>query len=100
MGTPAAVSTYHVHFRARAPERLEGTVVEQLARALDDLPSVRRLGDATADDDVLGATFAIGVASGKMSDAARDGGRLAKESLNWAGVDGQLIELSVRLDEG
>ena len=100
MGTPAAVSTYHVHFRARAPGHLEGTVVEQLARALDDLPSVRRLGDATADDDVLGATFAIGVASGKMSDAARDGGRLAKESLNWAGVDGQLIELSVRLDEG
>ncbi len=100
MGTPATVSTYHVHFRARVSGRLEGTVVEQLARALDDLPSVRRLGDATSQDDVLGATFAIGVASGKMSDAARDGGRLAKESLNWAGVDGQLIELSVRLDEG
>ncbi len=94
------MSTYHVHFRARVPGRLEGTVVEQLARALDDLPSVRRLGDASCHDDVLGGTFAIGVASGKMSDAARDGGPLAKESLNWAGVDGQLIELSVRLDEG
>jgi hypothetical protein len=92
------VSAYHVQFRARAGEPLQDDVLESLARALDELPGARSSGAPGRSGDILEGAFVIDVPSGKMSDASRDGGRLAKESLNSAGVDAQLIELSVRLE--
>lgn len=92
------MSAYHVQFRARAAGPLQDDVLEALARALEELPGARCSGDPRRQDDTLAGAFVIDVPSGKMSDASRDGGRLAKESLNSAGVDAQLVELSVRLE--
>lgn len=93
------MSTYHVHFRARATTPLPGDAVERLSRALRDLPSAREVGTAGREGETLAGAFAIGVPKGRMSEATRDGGRLAKESLNSAGIDAQLVELLVRLDQ-
>lgn len=92
------MSTYTVHFRARVAEHLPDDAAARLAQALADLPGAHAVGDPSREGDILAGAFAIGVASGRMADAARDGGRLAKESLNSAGIDGQLVELAVKLD--
>ena len=91
------MTTYRIRFRARSPEPLPADVAGRLTQAVGDMPSAESLEVAYSDLEAgtVESAFVIDVATDKMVDAARDGSRLAKESLWSAGIDAKLIELSV-----
>jgi hypothetical protein len=91
------VTIYHIRFRARSIEPLPVDVAGRLTEAVAGTPSAQSIEVAVSDlaANTVESTFVIDVATDKMVDAARDGSRLAKESLWSAGVDAKLIELNV-----
>jgi hypothetical protein len=92
---------YRVRFRAVDSQPLAEDAAERLRVALAEMPGadeVEVLG-WDAEDRSVTAQFAIRVRQA-MADAARDGSRLAKESLRAAGLpDAQLVDLNVVLGE-
>jgi hypothetical protein len=91
------VTTYRIRFRARSIEPLPVDVAGRLTQAVSDTPSAESIEVAVSDlaANTVESTFVIDVATDKMVDAARDGSRLAKESLWTAGIDAKLVELNV-----
>lgn len=93
----STVTNYRIRFRARSIEPLPVDVAGRLTEAVAGTPSAESIEVAVSDfaASTVETTFVIDVASDKMVDAARDGSRLAKESLWSAGIDAKLIELNV-----
>jgi hypothetical protein len=100
-GLPYAwpVSEYIIAFTAINADDLDDAAVERLAQAARDMPGTRPVGRVLVDPDTrrIQASFAIGVEQA-MAEAARDGGRLAKELLLAARMpDARLVEMTVRM---
>jgi hypothetical protein len=92
---------YVVSFVAINAMDLEGDERERLDGALRHMPGIRPVGDVRCDANArtLEASFAISVAQA-MAEAARDGGRLAKEVLLSARIpDARLVEMTVRMSD-
>ena len=100
-GLPYAwpVSEYIIAFTAINADDLDEAAVARPARAARDMPGTRPVGRVLVDPDTrrIQASFAIGVEQA-MAEAARDGGRLAKELLLAARMpDARLVEMTVRM---
>jgi hypothetical protein len=92
---------YRVRFRAVDSQPLADDAAERLERALLEMPGPEEVRVHGWDPKARSVTaeFVIRVRQA-MADAARDGSRLAKESLKAAGLpDAQLVDLSVALGE-
>lgn len=90
---------YVIGFRAINAVDLEGDERDRLDRAARMMPGIRVVGSAEADaaTRTLWAQFAIPVEQA-MAEAARDGGRLAKEILLSARIpDARLVEMTVHM---
>lgn len=92
---------YEISFVAINALDLDGDEHERLELALRRMPGIRPAGDVRCDvaGRTLEASFAIPVAQA-MAEAARDGGRLAKEILLSARIpDARLVEMTVRMSD-
>jgi hypothetical protein len=92
---------YVVSFVAINALDLDGDERERLDDALHHMPGIRAVGHVRCDAEsrTIVAAFAIPVAQA-MAEAARDGGRLAKEVLLAARIpDARLVEMTVRMSE-
>jgi hypothetical protein len=95
------VSEYIVAFTAINPEDLDTVAHDRLAQASRDIPGTRPTGRVMVDPITrrIQASFVITVEQA-MAEAARDGGRLAKEILLTARMpDARLVEMTVRMLE-
>jgi len=95
------VSEYVIRFTAVNPDDLDGDATARLADAAGAVPGTRPVGAVRVDPvrRSIEAGFAIDVEQA-MAEAARDGGRLAKEMLLAARMpDARLVEMSVRLGD-
>lgn len=93
------MSDYIIAFVAINAEELNDAAVDRLSQAARDMPGTRPVGRVMVDPDTrrILASFAIGVEQA-MAEAARDGGRLAKELLLAARMpDARLVEMTVRM---
>lgn len=94
------VSEYVIRFTAENPGGLDAAATERLAGAARAIPGTRPMGKVLVDRDRhrIEAEFAIDVEQA-MAEAARDGGRLAKEMLLAARMpEARLVEMSVRME--
>ncbi len=94
------MSEYVICFTAENPGVLDAAASERLAGAAHAIPGTRPVGPVMVDHDRrrIQAGFAIDVEQA-MAEAARGGGRLAKEMLMAARLpEARLVEMSVRLD--
>ena len=92
---------YIISFTAVNALGLDGDERERLDVALHHMPGIRAVGhvECDAESRTLVASFAIPVAQA-MAEAARDGGRLAKEVLLSARIpDARLVEMTVRMSD-
>lgn len=90
---------YVIGFRAINAVDLDGDERDRLDHAARMMPGIRVVGAAEADPATrtLRAQFAIPVEQA-MAEAARDGGRLAKEILLSARIpDARLVEMTVHM---
>ena len=90
---------YVIGFRAINAMDLDGDERDRLDHAARTMPGIRVVGTAEADPATrtLRARFAIPVEQA-MAEAARDGGRLAKEILLSARIpDARLVEMTVHM---
>ncbi len=95
------VSEYVIRFTAENPGDLDAAATERLSTAARAIPGTRPLGRVMVDRDRrrIEAEFAIDVEQA-MAEAARDGGRLAKEMLLAARMpEARLVEMSVRMGD-
>ena len=93
------MSEYVIRFTAINPDDLDDFATERLAGAA--IPGTRPHGKVRVDPvrRSIEAGFAIDVEQA-MAEAARDGGRLAKEMLLAARMpDARLVEMSVRMGD-
>ena len=92
---------YVISFVAINALGLDGDERERLDVALHHMPGIRAVGHVQCDAGArtLMASFAIPVAQA-MAEAARDGGRLAKEILLSARIpDARLVEMTVQMSD-
>lgn len=92
---------YIISFTAINAQGLDGDEQERLDAALHHMPGIRAVGHVQCDAQsrALMASFAIPVVQA-MAEAARDGGRLAKEVLLSARIpDARLVEMTVRMSD-
>lgn len=95
------MSEYVIRFTAINPDDLDDSATERLAGAARAIPGTRPHGKVRVDPvrRSIEAGFAIDVEQA-MAEAARDGGRLAKEMLLAARMpDARLVEMSVRMGD-
>jgi len=95
------MNEYVVRFMAVNPEDLDGAATERIQAAARAIPGACPRGRVLVDPSTrrIEAEFAIEVAQA-MAEAARDGGRLAKEILLAARMpDARLVEMSVRMGD-
>lgn len=97
------MSRYEVGFTATATEDVDVDLAQRLDEVVYGLPGVAP-GERGVEE-VAGSTITarfIMIADQGMTDAARDGSRLAQEALTIAGLpEARLVELTVRLlDDG
>ena len=95
------MSKYVIRFTAENPEELDAGSTARLTEASQAMPGTRSVGPVRVDPvrRRIEAAFAIGVEQA-MAEAARDGGRLAKEMLLTARMpDARLVEMTVRLTD-
>ena len=92
---------YVISFTAVNAVGLDGDEQERLDDALRQMPGIHPVGVVRCDTAArtLMAAFAIPVVQA-MAEAARDGGRLAKEVLLAARIpDARLVEMTVRMSD-
>ncbi len=90
-----------IRFTAVNPDALDAEATEHIEGAARAIPGTRPMGRVLIDPLTrrIEAEFAIEVAQA-MAEAARDGGRLAKEILLAARMpDARLVEMTVRMGE-
>jgi len=95
------VSEYVIRFMAINPDELDAAATDRLEAAAQAIPGTRPCGRVLVDPLTrrIEAEFSIEVAQA-MAEAARDGGRLAKEILLAARMpDARLVEMSVRMGD-
>lgn len=95
------MSEYLIRFTAENPGGLDAAATDRLASAALGMPGTRPVGRVLVDHDRhrIQAGFAIEVGQA-MAEAARDGGRLAKEMLLAARMpEARLVEMSVRMED-
>ncbi len=95
------MNEYVIRFTAVNPDELDAEATERIEGAAQAIPGTRPMGRVLIDPLTrrIEAEFAIEVAQA-MAEAARDGGRLAKEILLAARMpDARLVEMSVRMGE-
>ncbi len=95
------MSEYVIRFMAINPDDLDATAGERLDGAARAIPGTRPVGRVRIDPvrKSIEAGFAIDVEQA-MAEAARDGGRLAKEMLLAARMpDARLVEMTVRMGD-
>jgi len=98
---PVNDEEYVISFIAINAVELDGDERERLDVAVHRMPGIRAVGEVQCDADsrTLIAAFAIPVVQA-MAEAARDGGRLAKEVLLSARIpDARLVEMTVRMSD-
>lgn len=90
-----------IRFTAVNPGDLDDSATQRLGDAARAIPGTRPVGTVRVDPvrRSIEAQFAIEVEQA-MAEAARDGGRLAKEMLLAARMpDARLVEMSVRMGD-
>lgn len=95
------VSEYVIRFTAVNPDDLDAAATGRLEGAAQAIPGMQPRGRVLVDPLTrrIEAEFAIDVGQA-MAEAARDGGRLAKEILLAARMpDARLVEMSVRMGD-
>ncbi len=95
------MNEYVICFTAVNPDDLDDAATERIAGAAQAIPGTRPRGRVLVDRLTrrIEAEFAIDVAQA-MAEAARDGGRLAKEILLAARMpDARLVSMTVRMAE-
>jgi len=93
------VSEYIIRFIAVNVDDLDDAACARLVEAATTMPGIRLVGEVMVDAETrrLDVRFAIPVEQA-MAEAARDGGRLAKEILLSARIpDARLVEMTVRM---
>ena len=93
------VSEYIIRFIAVNVDDLDDAAYARLVEAATTMPGIRLVGEVMVDAETrrLDVRFAIPVEQA-MAEAARDGGRLAKEILLSARIpDARLVEMTVRM---
>ena len=93
------VSEYIIRFIAVNVDDLDDAAYARLVEAAKTMPGIRLVGEVMVDAEArrLDVRFAIPVEQA-MAEAARDGGRLAKEILLSARIpDARLVEMTVRM---
>lgn len=93
------VSEYLIRFTAVNEDPLDPAAMERLVAASRQMPGTRPVGEVMTDPvtRIIEAEFAITVEQA-MAEAARDGGRLAKEILLAARMPhARLVEMQVRM---
>jgi len=93
------VSEYVIRFIAVNVDDLDDAAYARLVEAAKTMPGIRLVGEVMVDAQTrrLDVRFAIPVEQA-MAEAARDGGRLAKEILLSARIpDARLVEMTVRM---
>lgn len=95
------MSEYVIRFMAVNPDALDAAATERIEGAARAIPGTRPRGRVLVDPLTrrIEAEFSIEVGQA-MAEAARDGGRLAKEILLAARMpDARLVEMSVRMGD-